>query len=126
MKKNLQKVFDYYSKYDPDPPKKSVGKVLSIIALLKFCYNYSIVDRYVKRKVLARVINSYGPFLNFTTFIDFLREISYEVYKHSNTITQTSKFKRFLSKLNLNNELDVRTLSKPLDRLFASEAQIEG
>lgn len=113
LQKNLETVFEYYCRIDPSPPKlKNLPEeeILSLNGVLKFCYNYSIIDRFVQRKVLSRILNQYSEkgYLNFNEFLSFLRELSYVAYRNSKTITQTSKLKRFLSKLNLKNQLDVK------------------
>jgi len=102
---NLKIIFDYYQKNDPQPTNRK--KTISILAVLRFCYNYTIIDRYVDRKELAILMNDFGDVFSFAKFINFLKRLSSEMYKYSNTINQTDKFKRLLSKLNIDDPLQV-------------------
>ena len=54
------------------------------------------------------ILNESDNYFTFGAFIIFLKRVATEMYKFSNTITQTDKFKRFLQKLNISDPLQVR------------------
>ena len=54
------------------------------------------------------ILNESESYFTFGAFIIFLKRVATEMYKFSNTITQTDKFKRFLQKLNISDPLQVR------------------
>lgn len=54
------------------------------------------------------ILNGYGDFFTFQQFVTFLKQLAEQMYKYTNTITNTDKFKRFLSKLNLDDPLQVQ------------------
>lgn len=73
LQRNLKKVFNYYLKIDPNPPKHLnvdySRRMLSVEGLLKFCYNYNIIDRFLKRKSLAQILSNFGDYLRFDHFL---------------------------------------------------------
>ena len=81
---NLRKVFSFYATNDhklrpqsTSPRKKEVkahpqfsdDEYLSMEGVLKFLYNYSIIDRFVRRKALALIMNNFKDYFNFSQFL---------------------------------------------------------
>ena len=87
---------------------KRIEYYLSMEGVLKFLYNYSIIDRFVRRKALALILNSFKDYVDFNQFMRLLRLISEEMYFDYPAINQTAKLKRMLDKLNLESPLNVK------------------
>lgn len=131
LQTNLHRVFVFYCNNDPVKKKgkavatksavklgvqeitqapKSARKesqMLSMEGLLKFLYNYSVIDRFVRRKSLALILNGFPDFMDYSQFLRVLRLIAEEMYFDYPAINSTGKFKRMLEKLNLDNVLNV-------------------
>lgn len=131
LQNNLHRIFIFYCNNDPVKKKgksaqiKSKGKlptedsiatlkstkqedyILSMEGLLKFLYNYSVIDRFVRRKALALILNGFPDFMNFSQFLRVLRLIAEEMYFEYPAINSTGKLKRMLEKLNLDTILNV-------------------
>ena len=87
---------------------KRIEYYLSMEGVLKFLYNYSIIDRFVRRKALSLILNSFKDYVDFNQFMRLLRLISEEMYFDYPAINQTAKLKRMLDKLNLESPLNVK------------------
>jgi len=129
LQHNLFRVFVFYSNNDPmrkkvltnkpqpkqlegdaadhPPDLKAKDYYLSMEGVLKFLYNYSIIDRFVRRKSLALILNSFKDYVDFSQFMRLLRLIAEEMYFDYPSINQTAKLKRMLEKLNLETPLNV-------------------
>lgn len=81
---------------------------LSMEGVLKFLYNYSIIDRFVRRKALALILDSFKDYVDFSQFLRLIRLIAEEMYFDYPAINSTAKLKRMLEKLNLESNIDVR------------------
>ena len=92
---------------EPSPATKPKDYYLSMEGVLKFLYNYSIIDRFVRRKALALILNSFKDYVDFSQFMRLLRLIAEEMYFDYPAINQTAKLKRMLEKLNLETPLNV-------------------
>lgn len=126
---NLRKVFIFYCNNDPNKKKvlkkkklRPLGELppsprqegaddyyLSMEGVLKFLYNYSIIDRFVRRKALALILNTFKDYLDFAQFMRLIRLIAEEMYFDYPAINSTAKLKRMLEKLNLESNVDVRS-----------------
>jgi hypothetical protein len=92
----------------PEEPKNTAENYyLSMEGVLKFLYNYSIIDRFVRRKALALILNSFKDYLDFAQFLRLIRLIAEEMYFDYPAINSTAKMKRMLEKLNLESNIDV-------------------
>ena len=134
LQNNLHRIFVFYCNNDPTKKKsaKQIPKVgssaklgnegsvktlksarneeytLSMEGLLKFLYNYSVIDRFVRRKSLALILNGFPDKLDYSQFLRVLRLIAEEMYFDYPAINSTGKLKRLLEKLNLNTVLNVK------------------
>lgn len=112
----MHKLFLFYCNNDPVKTRNQSGRAqsssgsenLSLEGVLKFMYNYDIIDRFVKRKSLATILDSFGSRVGFSQFMKLLRLIAEEMYFENSTINSTSKLKLLLSKLALGSPLSVR------------------
>lgn len=76
--------------------------------MLKFMYNYSVIDRFVRRKSLALILDGFQNQVDFSQFLRLLRLIAEEMYFDYPAINSTAKLKRLLQKLNVDSALNVR------------------
>ena len=83
---------------------------LSMEGVLKFLYNFSIIDRFVRRKALAIILDGFKDYVDFSDFMKLLRLISEEMYFDYPAINSTAKLKRLLEKLNLESPLEVKLM----------------
>lgn len=89
---------------------KSATKVeyyLSLEGVLKFMYNFSVIDRFVRRKSLALILDGFQNQVDFSQFLRLLRLVADEMYFDYPAINSTAKLKRLLQKLNVNSALNV-------------------
>lgn len=93
---------------------------LSLEGVLKFLYNFSIVDKYIKRKTLALILNGFKDYVDFKGFLKIMRLIAEEMYFDYPAINQTSRLLKLLQKLDLQNILNVSFLNRRQANLFTT------